>query len=266
MRTNIKPENRRLLEAVEYIDENIILGVLSELRMPKEKHIEPLLTWRTPLKHWKSIAVLAACTVLLAFAAPTASFISQVISNYSSVAGGNAGAGNDKYSDYDPYKNSAVFDYPIDMSAEDVYADLLAGGWTVYENGKKVAGEDLWSEFYQKVRDKEPASFCQAWYITTGYRSDHLPSEVEPDGMPCLELMEVVYDGETYHYSFRYMHPSLSIDDSDIREYKYLKLSKKMNQNERQYYFLTNDPKLEYWSPFYSFSAPDYKTIYYKNK
>ncbi len=257
MNNEMRMRKRQMLESLEYLDDDLISGVLKKIK-PERECADPVRTWRTPLKHWKSIAALAACVVLLAFAAPTASFISQVISN------SRAGAGNNEYSDYDPYKDSAIFDYPIDMSAEDIYADLLAGGWTVYENGKMVAGEELWSEFHQKVRDKEPASFCQAWYITTGYRSSYLPHEVDPDGMPCLELMEVVYDGETYYYSFRYMHPSLSFDYSDIREYKYLKLSKKMNQNERQFYFLTNDPKLEYWSPFYSFSAPDYKVIYYK--
>ncbi len=87
MSTNIKPENRRLLEAVEYIDEDIILGVLSELRMPKEKHIEPVMTWRTPLRHWKQFVALAACLILLSTASPLAGYISQVVSNFRAGAG-----------------------------------------------------------------------------------------------------------------------------------------------------------------------------------
>ena len=82
MSTNIKPGNRRLLEAVEYIDEGMILDALSVLRLPKEECAEPIQTWKTPFKHWKQFTALAACMVLLAFSAPIFSYFSRVIGDW----------------------------------------------------------------------------------------------------------------------------------------------------------------------------------------
>ena len=238
MRTNIKPENRRLLEAVEYIDENIILGVLSELRMPKEKHIEPLLTWRTPLKHWKSIAVLAACTVLLAFAAPAASFISQVISNYSSVAGGNAGAGTSELEMPTPTETKVleteaetidspyprtIDAYPADMSINDIYEDIIKGGWVVLDSDYSkgfLYGNELWTAFIDKVNMKQPttvlvadmARWAELSHIVTGchYTKERIPT---------LFLMEITFDGELFGYK---RLDCFKDEITDSGEYRYL--------------------------------------------
>ncbi|MBQ4140362.1 MAG: hypothetical protein IJD70_03400 [Clostridia bacterium] len=87
MSTNIKPGNRRLLEAVEYIDEGMILDALSVLRLPKEECAEPIQTWKTPFKHWKKFTALAACLILLSTASPLTRYISQVVSNFRAGAG-----------------------------------------------------------------------------------------------------------------------------------------------------------------------------------
>ena len=58
------------------------------------------------------------------------------------------------------------------------------------------------------------------------------------------------------------MLPSYSFDFVEVKEYLYLKLSKKVNKHDRQFYFLTSDPKLEWWSSFISASRPDYEEIY----
>ncbi len=198
MSTNIKPENRRLLEAVEYIDENIVLGVLSELRMPKEKHTDPVMTWRTPLKHWKSIAALAACVILLAFASPMASFISQVVSNFTSVAGGNAGAGTSELempttaeSEVidSPYERS-IYAYPEGMSAEEIYADVLKGGWVVNTDYEIVGGEKLWEDFLSKADNKTEASVLIASYY---------------EESESIFLHSVSYDIEVYNCDRRYI-------------------------------------------------------------
>ena len=129
MNNEIRMRKRQMLESLEYLDDDLISGVLKKIK-PEREYADPVRTWRTPLKHWKSIAVLAACTVLLAFAAPTASFISQVISNYSSVAGGNAGAGTAESEVIDSGFDKALERY-ADMSADEIYADVLKGGWVV---------------------------------------------------------------------------------------------------------------------------------------
>ena len=59
MSMNIKPENRRLLESLEHIDEKLVLEALGDLKAtsalaPKEEAV----TWKTPFKHWKRIACL----------------------------------------------------------------------------------------------------------------------------------------------------------------------------------------------------------------
>ena len=253
MRTNIKPENRRLLEAVEYIDENIILGVLSELRMPKEKHIEPLLTWRTPLKHWKSIAVLAACTVLLAFAAPTASFISQVISNYSSVAGGNAGAGTAESEVIDSGFDKALERY-ADMSADEIYADVLKGGWVVKGPGylgDLEAGKDLLDNFFIKTQNGEPATVLYANYYTVNGNA--------------IYLYEVVYNGDKFYFNLF----NCQTDVIDFQgEYEYLKkgIVEYTELGElyvKEGYFLTNRDSVT-WDMLYNshlnaWYAPEYE-------
>lgn len=255
-------KDTRLLEALDYIDQDLIGKVAVKLKFEESAVLteEPVMTWRTPFKHWKRMLATVACLLLLSAAFPVLNYAVQRFGT----GIWEGFAGNNPYSDYDPNKDSAVFDYPVDMPAEEIYADLLNGDWVVYENEKMVTEDETWWDtFYQKVRDKEPALLRQAWYITTDYSSDRLPSGIEPDGNACLELQEVVYDGKKFFYSFRYIHPTLSFESADVKEYQYLKLSKNMYQNEKRYYFLTNDPKLEYWSPFSSLPAPDMQKIYY---
>lgn len=253
--------DKRLLGALDYIDERFIAEVTESytFEAPGEYKRDKKSLFRT----YRRLAVLAACLVLISAVFPV---VHYVLPRLAVSFGGNAGAG----ADYDP-QNSAVFDYPVDMSAEEIYADLLDGGWLVYSvssfnssNKKIIAGEELWDEFYQKVRDGESAVFRSAFYVEKNDSSTFLPDGVdEPDGMPCIELIEVFYDSNKYHYSRRVILPSYAYDTYETSEYKYLKLSKQMYKNESRYFFLVNDPNIEYWSPFSSFSAPDMKKIYY---
>lgn len=260
MSMNIKPENRRLLESLEHIDEKLVLEALGDLKdtSPKES--------AKNFGHWKRIAAMAACLVLLSCAIP---LISYILPSIGRIFTGNAGAGSDEYSDYDPYTDSAVFDYPVDMPAEEIYADVLTGGWLVTyvtdfdsANIKTMAGEGLWEEFHSKVQKGEPAVFRKAFYVEKNNSRNHLPEGVEPDGNPVISLTEVVYDGEKYYFSHRDMLPSYSHDYSVVKEYTYLRLSLKMNERDKQFYFLTNDPDLRWWSPLLSMQAPDYEEIY----
>ena len=79
--------NRRFLEVIELLDERYIEEMFDGLKVP-ERAEEPRLTWRSPFKHWKSLAALAACILLLSLASPLVSYIAEVISNF------NAGAGS----------------------------------------------------------------------------------------------------------------------------------------------------------------------------
>ena len=77
MRSNIKPENRRLLEAIEYIDEDIVLGVLGGLKDPVEKEVHGEYQKPSPFKHWKQFTALAACLLLLSAAFPVLNYAVQ---------------------------------------------------------------------------------------------------------------------------------------------------------------------------------------------
>lgn len=266
MDIEMKLRKRRMLESLDYIDDDLISGTLRKIK-PDVPIVVELDKNKNPFKHWKRIALMVACLILLSCAIP---LVSYVLPSIGIVFGGNAGAGSDNFSDYDPYTDSAVFSYPIDMPAEEIYADVLEGGWLVTcvtdfysANKKTMAGEELWDEFYSKVGNKEPAVFRSAFYVEKNNGSAFLSEEDgEPDGKPVISLTEVVYDGERYYYSSRDMLPSYSRDYSVVKEYTYLRLSLKMDERDKQFYFLTNDPDLRWWSPFLSTSSPDYEEIY----
>ncbi len=79
--------DRRLLAALDYIDQKYIDDVFSIIKEPSADTAEPVRTWRTPFKHWKQIVALAACLILLSAASPLANFISQAVSNFRAGAG-----------------------------------------------------------------------------------------------------------------------------------------------------------------------------------
>ena len=86
MSANIKSENRRLLESLEFIDEKLILEALGDLRLPTSE--DPTVAAKSPFKHWRQFVALAACILLLSIASPLVSYVAEVISNF------NAGAGS----------------------------------------------------------------------------------------------------------------------------------------------------------------------------
>ena len=204
MNNEMRMRKRRMLESLEYLDDDLISGVLRKIK-PEREYADPVRTWSTPLKHWKSIAVLAACTVLLAFAAPTASFISQVISNYSSVAGGNAGAGTAESevidTGFDQYLEAFA-----DMTEDEIYAEVLKGGWVVIgeDNSDFAAGKELWLAFFEKSQKEEPAYALIADYA----RINDQKSEIV--------LYEIIFDGDLFYYKRMYKNQIVS------DEYKYL--------------------------------------------
>lgn len=266
MDLKMKQRKVRMLESLAYIDDDLISGTLRKIK-PDVHTVVATDINKNPFKHWKRIAVMVACLVLLSCAIP---LISYLMPRIGITIGGNAGAGNEEFLNYDPYTDSAVFVYPVDMPAEEIYADVCEGGWLVSAitdfnsaNKKTVTGEGLWEDFYRKVVNKEPAVFRSAFYVEKNNISTYLPEGVyEPDGKPVISLSEVVYDGEKFYYSYREMFPSYSYDSSEVKEYIYLRLSLKNNEKDQQFYFLTNDPDLRWWSPFLSLPAPDYKEIY----
>ena len=62
MKNNIKPENRRLLDAFYYIDESVLSDVLAEVRVPDTA---PETSKRRALaRSLRSAVLIAACALL----------------------------------------------------------------------------------------------------------------------------------------------------------------------------------------------------------
>ena len=82
-------KDARLLEALDYIDRDLVGEVAVKLRFDDASSLteEPVITWRTPFKHWKSLATLAACILLLSIASPLVGYIAQVIADWGAAAG-----------------------------------------------------------------------------------------------------------------------------------------------------------------------------------
>ena len=87
MRTEVLRDTR-LLDALEYIDDEYIASAARYKMKYAEQVHEHKITWRTPLRHWKQIVALAACLLLLSVASPLVSYISEAIRAF------NAGAGS----------------------------------------------------------------------------------------------------------------------------------------------------------------------------
>jgi hypothetical protein len=82
-------KDTRLLEALEFIDDEYIASAARyKMKYEAQPAEPPKMTWRTPFKHWRHIAALAACILLLSIASPLVSYIAEVIRDI------NAGAGS----------------------------------------------------------------------------------------------------------------------------------------------------------------------------
>ena len=60
MKTNIKPENRRLLDAFYYIDEEVLSDVLADVRVPDTA--PEMSKSRAFMRSLRYTALIAACT------------------------------------------------------------------------------------------------------------------------------------------------------------------------------------------------------------
>ena len=90
MNNEIIMRKKQMLEALDYIDDDLIAGTLRKIKPETFANTSepPKMTWRTPFKHWRQFVALAACILLLSIASPLVSYVAEVISNF------NAGAGS----------------------------------------------------------------------------------------------------------------------------------------------------------------------------
>lgn len=94
MRMNIKPENRRLLEALSFIDDSIVSDMLAEIKIPDAP--SPERNKKVTRRSIRYFLTLAACLMLLIAAVP---IITYFVPRIGIIFSGNAGAssGTDEY-------------------------------------------------------------------------------------------------------------------------------------------------------------------------
>ncbi len=110
MNNEMRMRKRQMLEALEFIDDDLISGVLKKIK-PELEIAEPVRTWRTPFKHWKQFVALTACLILLSVASPLANFISQAVSNFR--AGAGSGTTEELSSTPITDENGVPYTYPM---------------------------------------------------------------------------------------------------------------------------------------------------------
>jgi len=142
-------KDTRLLEALDYIDTDLIGDVAVMLKLPSMTAAEPVRTWKTPFKYWKQFTALAACMVLLSVIAPMLSNGIPKLGDLIASLGGNSAAGvgtTDEISDSESKELHELFpDYtPIPLSEKRI--EELAEVIPV------LADTDEWTQYVWRVQ------------------------------------------------------------------------------------------------------------------
>ncbi|MBQ3227203.1 MAG: hypothetical protein IJB43_01335 [Clostridia bacterium] len=85
MNAEIRFKDKRILEALEYIDEEYIDDVFDVLKEPDMT--QKVRVKRSPFRHWKQYLALAACLILLAFATPIFGYVAEFIGSFAAGIG-----------------------------------------------------------------------------------------------------------------------------------------------------------------------------------
>lgn len=252
-------EDKRLLGALDYIDDKFIAEVTEGYKIFEES--DGKISARRTLKiSLRQFAALAACLILLSAAFPVVNYVVKVIS--SSAAGW--GSLNEYGSKYD----RAIDAYPDDMPVEDIYEDILKGGWVVIHDkqSKDVVSIDLWLDFLNNVEKNKSSSVLIAYYSETPLLVHRDYSELSNipidtslyeshsivDGAMLL-LVEIEYDRNVFIRSEVGYNPIIEYNTS---EYLYLNEDPAPN-GKRITYYLSNEPN---YSP-----KPSSYEIYWAN-
>ncbi len=149
MNNEMRMRKRQMLEALEFIDDDLISGVLKKIK-PELEIAEPVRTWRTPFKHWKQFVALAACLILLSAASPLANFISQAVSNFRAGAGSGT---TENVSDVITDENGVPYTYP--MFVDDLEPLTAEEMIKINEAYIQYSYEKLYKNYYYRYQNKE---------------------------------------------------------------------------------------------------------------
>ena len=254
--TNEVFRDKRLLGALDYIDERFIAEVTESytFEAPGEYKRDK----KTVFRAYRQFAALAACLLLLSAAFPVLNYAVQRFGT--GTWAGNAVAGTSELevptleetqtleteaenteaeilnSGFDKYLEAFA-----DMSADEIYAEVLKGGWVVIQdtNCENIVAIELWTEFLNAVEQGKECSVLIAYY------SDHVTikfvgaDDEQYAGISQIVLTEVKYDGNKYVKSTKWFHPDYKNFYSS--EYSYL-LNERSPFTDRTTYYLANKP------------------------
>ena len=208
--TNEVFTDKRLLGALDYIDERFIAEVTESytFEAPGEYKRDK----KTVFKAYRQFAALAACLLLISAAFPVLNYAVQRFGT--GIWEGFAGAGTEELEVPTQPETQALeteneiteaevidFDKALeryaDMSAEEIYADVLKGGWIVIKDlySKDVWAPELWQLFLNNVDLGNPATVLIAYY-----------SEYSPVKLEDLEKSEIPYYSSTVLYQYTTQH------------------------------------------------------------
>ena len=178
----------RLLEALEFIDDEYIASAARyKMKYEAQPAEPPKMTWRTPLKHWKSLAALAACILLLSIASPLVGYIAQVITDWGAAAGVGT---TEEVSDAITDENGVPYTYPM-------FVDDLEP-LTVEE---MLEINELW---FKRAYERTYHSTYKA-YLSSGYSESEAHAWAEKIAAReayCLDKHS--FFNELYYYDSRY--------------------------------------------------------------
>ena len=112
-------DDKRLLGALDYIDERFIAEVTEEYEIfdtaPGAK-----LPPRARMYRFRQFAALAACLLLLSFASLGVNYVANEIISFAASSG-------ESLNEYGSQYERAIDSYPQGMSAKEIYDDVLKG-------------------------------------------------------------------------------------------------------------------------------------------
>lgn len=144
---------RRMLEALDYIDDDIISSTVKKIKPDECRTADPVITWRTPLKHWKRYLALVACLLLLSAASPLVNFVTVVIRNFNPGAGSESTeAISSEFTETEsPFTTESIETEQPPITTEAVYTepvyqyvvtreefDEMTAAWKIFLNNDKA--------------------------------------------------------------------------------------------------------------------------------
>jgi len=263
--TNEVFRDKRLLGALDYIDERFIAEVTESytFEAPGEYKRDK----KTVFRAYRQFTALAACLILISATFPVLYYAVQRIGT--GTWEGIAGAGTSELEMTTPTENefletepemaqtletepttteAEILDSGFDkyleafenMSADEIYAEVLKGGWAVVRDkkSKDVVSLDLWLDFLKKVEKGKASSVLIAYYSENRVLQPTAVNDNQDVGSCQLVLVEVKYDGKVFVKSTMWYQPQFGYYSS---EYAYL-LAEKAKTEDRIIYFLANSP------------------------